>query len=149
MVGFIAACRPFSIAINPLFSSEVGQLLAKAALHQIIPGRGLHQSLKRRDGPAPSVDACAGSHQVIDRFIDVDRAWFIATARQQMPDGVQSDFGGEGRLLDREIAGGADECGRCRLMIGCTVEGDVEISCGFGRGEPFALANVERDQVFQ
>ncbi|MGC8202618.1 hypothetical protein ACP2AV_07935 [Aliiroseovarius sp. PTFE2010] len=86
---------------------------------------------------------------MIDRFIDVERAGFIATARQQMPDGMQSDFGGEGGFLDREIAGSPDERVRGGLMIGRAVERDVEIRRGLCRGEPFALAPMERDQVLQ
>lgn len=86
---------------------------------------------------------------VLHCIIDVEGACLISATREQMPDGVQCHFGGEIRLLDREIPCRPDQRCGCYLMVRGTDQCDVELPRGLGRSEPIALAPMERDKVLQ
>jgi hypothetical protein len=66
-----------------------------------------------------------------------------------MRNGMERHLRGEGRVLVGEIPCRPDEGGWGSLGVQSAVERDVEISGGLGRSEPFALAAMQCDQVFQ
>ena len=83
------------------------------------------------------------------RFVDVEWGCLISTARKKTPEGMQRHFSGEVWHLARKIPRRPDQRRGCRLVVGCTLDGDVEKPGGPGGGEPLPLAPMQRNQVIK
>ena len=128
---------------------EFRKLDPKAFGHEIITYMPVSHLVQFSSGPSCSVDLPAGGHEVAKRIVDIERVCIETATGEQMRDGVERHLGREGGILAGEIACGPDQGCRGRLGIRGAAERDVEISGGLGRGEPFALAAMQRDQIHQ
>lgn len=78
-------------------------------------------------------------HQVLDSFIDVERARLISAALDEVPDGLQSDLHCEARLLEFQVACRADQSCRGGIIMRGALERDIEEPRCLCGGKPLAL----------